>query len=428
MHNLSIKRKFHIQKLKCIGIYLLIYAGAIKLMFPAFSLLVNIMEMFTVFLCVAIFLSPQENPIFYKNAVLPIALLAISFVIMLLTAFYSPNAAGAMIRGRSIVLTLVHMVLIFCISLGMNDKCIDEIERVIIIGNTILLLSYFLFNMNTIISGLQNGFRLGDAVGNPVWISRACGDTMLCIFLRNKRIHKKYYLLLLVLIGLINLLTISKGPIIAIVIAFLYYYEKTDKRVHKKILRNGILVLFFLLLWYVVYSFGDDSLKYKLSISVATTASQGARMDRYVYTINMIKDNLVFGKGLGSWPILYWSQYYNSLDFSIPEFVFGYPHNIFLEILFESGIVAFIPYILGLCCFFKIAEKNIALKNELQVVLIANLMYAMFSGSATDGNRGLYCILALCCGLLNVRTKNNEVCVLAEYLEPQSYKGALECK
>lgn len=422
------KRKLNIQDVKCTSIYLLIYSGAIKLMFPGLSLFVNILEILTVLVCVMLFLSPQKNNFFYKSTVLPILLLTISFIIMLLTAFSSPNVAGAIIRGRSIILTLAHMYLIFFISLEIDDEFIDKIEKTIIVGNTILLFSYFFFNMTTIISGLQSGFRLGDMTGNPIWISRVCGDTMLCIYLKNKRLKRKYHMFLLILIGLINLMTISKGPIIAAIIAFLFYHYKNDKRTSRKIIRDGALILFCLLLWYMLYSFGDDSLKYKLSISVATTASQGSRMDRYAYSINMIRNNLLTGKGLGSWPMLYWSQYYDLLDASAPEFIFGYPHNIFLEILFESGFIAFFPYILGIYFFFKIAGRNITLNNELQVVLVANLMYAMFSGSATDGNRGLYCILALCCGVLNVRTKNKKICVQGIQDEPRSCKGVLECK
>lgn len=175
MRKLFMKRKLNIQDVKCTSIYLLIYSGAIKLMFPGLSLFVNILEILTVLVCVMLFLSPQKNNFFYKSTVLPILLLTISFIIMLLTAFSSPNVAGAIIRGRSIILTLAHMYLIFFISLEIDDEFIDKIEKTIIVGNTILLFSYFFFNMTTIISGLQSGFRLGDMTGNPIWISRVCG-------------------------------------------------------------------------------------------------------------------------------------------------------------------------------------------------------------------------------------------------------------
>lgn len=424
MNNSCIKRTLFIQDMKCVGIYLLLYSGAIKLMFPNLGILVNSIQIFIVLFCAAILLSPMGKPTFVKSAIVAMILQIISFVIMLLTMTYSPNIIGATIRGRSIVMTLLQMILIFCISLG-KDNIIDKIEGVIIYGNTILLFSYFFVNIGTIVLDLQNGFRLGDSGGNPIWISRVCGDTMLCIFLRNRRMRKKGYTFLFIFIGIINLLTISKGPIIAMVVALLYYYEKSDIGIQKKFIHNGIFIIFLFALWYAVYSFGDASLQYKLSMGVAIADSPGSRMDRYVYTVKMIKNNLMLGKGLGSWPMLYWGQYYDTLDFSISEFAFGYPHNIFLEIIFESGIISFLPYVLSICYFFKMVGKNITLNNELQVVFVANLMYAMFSGSVTDGNRGLYCIFALCCGLLNVKTKNT-VCAQRKFIDSRFCKGALE--
>jgi O-antigen ligase len=114
----------------------------------------------------------------------------------------------------------------------------------------------------------------------------------------------------------------------------------------------------------------------------STRGSATARLDFYRAAITAIPDHLLLGRGVGSWSVFYYGQDERN-----------YPHNLFLEVTFEEGLLG-----LGaLLLFFAAAGVSILrlLKQTdshflvLAVLVLYCVLISMFSGDLDD-NRLLW--------------------------------------
>lgn len=185
----------------------------------------------------------------------------------------------------------------------------------------------------------------------------------------------------------LSLLSFSKGPILTgLFILFL----------KRKKLFMALLFLFvalFLMLprdlfdnrfFYFVESLYDSiaSADTSLLFSGNNYGSIGSRLDQYLLAVNLLSDHPL-GIGLGQWALV------SDLD---------YPHNYFVEILVEQGLIFGIGSLLTVLFFFtKITDKNF------KYIVMMFFLFSMFSGSILD-NRGIYLMIFL--GLLYRRSEH----------------------
>jgi O-antigen ligase len=114
----------------------------------------------------------------------------------------------------------------------------------------------------------------------------------------------------------------------------------------------------------------------------ASSGSAGKRLDFYRTTLPAIPDHLLLGTGVGSWSMFY---YRNDLR--------NYPHNLFLEIAFEEGLIglsAFCAFLFsaGVSTFWMLrASRSHFLALGLMVFYC--VLVSMFSGDLDD-NRVLW--------------------------------------
>src|SRR5699024_173557 len=112
-------------------------------------------------------------------------------------------------------------------------------------------------------------------------------------------------------------------------------------------------------------------------------ASASARTDRFNAAIELWKGNFLIGNGFGSF-----GEYYGS------NIVHDYPHNLFLELLSELGLVGLLVFgallLVALIRFIKLGKMKDIRNNNLYVtVAIAFLVIfinSMVSGDI-NGNR-----------------------------------------
>ncbi len=117
--------------------------------------------------------------------------------------------------------------------------------------------------------------------------------------------------------------------------------------------------------------------------------SAGVRWYYYVSTLDIIATHPVVGIGLGAWPIV--------MGIGL---VRDYPHNLFLEVLAEQGLVGgvLLCILLGYSAWL-VFRRNGALASPggfaASLLVVSAFVSAMVSGDLGD-NRVLFCMLGLC--------------------------------
>lgn len=233
--------------------------------------------------------------------------------------------------------------------------------------------------------------------GNYIGVSRVIGvGLLISLFglVYTKKTNLKIFLMSLLLVMFFLLLSVGgRGPLIACLMAALSIlpwnisvYGLTGIYFKKRIL--PLCILAFLGVVGIGFLIVSGYLTTTISrILVLFDAGMGksasTRLQYYASAVDQWINHPIFGNGLGSWPVLYGSG-----D------VRGYPHNLFLEIFSEMGIVGVTLFcLLLLSSFYFFASNKFLLDNELSVLMFMILIYAlinsMISGDLAD-NRFLF--------------------------------------
>ncbi len=119
-----------------------------------------------------------------------------------------------------------------------------------------------------------------------------------------------------------------------------------------------------------------------LSRGDSTSGSGAKRLTFYSRTLAAIPDHFWLGQGIGSWSMFYFGRDTR-----------GYPHNLFLETMFEEGVLGQILLLLFFC-LLAFATHRMLIATEFQYGVLAGLLsycvcVSMFSGDLDD-NRILW--------------------------------------
>jgi len=230
---------------------------------------------------------------------------------------------------------------------------------------------------------------------NPIWIARMLGlSSLICIikFIINNKSNKIYLLFATVFIVEI-IFTGSRGPLLSMIIAILFYILSSKQYFSKKIIK---LVLMGLLLLIVIISFVPlDIINARFTNLDLENQSFQARISFMRLGIEAFADKPLLGQGLGG---------YSMYAFHTDERV--YPHNLIVETLSEFGLLGFIMLIIGACTFVT-SLKTIRKSNENYILLIFVSIFvyyftnSMFSGDFT-GNIEVFISFAI---LINIKSK-----------------------
>jgi hypothetical protein len=207
-------------------------------------------------------------------------------------------------------------------------------------------------------------------IGNPIWFSRFVSDFMfIIVFFVFKK--KKLTLINLAAIACGCYLIFasgSRGPALSLLLVCflcsLYWYPHLKKKLYV------FLIMFIIFIAPFIAPIVMDFNIYSLT----------ERLEHIRLSSELIRSN-AFGYGFGS---------YGLLSLGIDER--AYPHNVFIEVFLELGVVGLIAFVLLIVYGFTTRQKE----NIFFFLFLMSLLNAQFSGDlASNGYIFLYLLLSI---------------------------------
>lgn len=179
---------------------------------------------------------------------------------------------------------------------------------------------------------------------NPIYLARSCGLAVLALmFLSEDKLNKVIISSLYIILFLGLYMSGSRAPVLALIAVFITKYAFSNQK-EKYI----TLMLSFVFASFLMIAFHQELYSIFHGFIVRDNDSiDSAIEDRFTLLLtakNMFLNHPIFGEGLGSF------SYYSYL---------GYPHNIFMEVLSELGLVGAIFLFLLLVTGFRLPKNDI---------------------------------------------------------------------
>ena len=320
------------------------------------------------------------------------------FILYLFIGSWYSNAPN---YGRS----KTFILLIFVLMASVSSKYIILNFRLFLVSNfaffVLFIVAYFAFyrSFSNVLENLspQQRLEMGGDTFNAIGTSQYVGFNLISLYFllfRHSTIrYRKLIFSFLFLIGIfIMILFGSKGPLLALLLAPLIYFLFYQKANFKKtiVLIVAIVGLSSVLIYPDVilklipqqyqFYFHERYFNYE-------TYAEGGRPELYKSVISDIdKKSFLFGKGTGNFGYLH-----SNVDGRV------HPHNIFLELLYENGLIGVSVFIVIL--FMYLMNKSILyffsnIHSNLIILIYYFLLCAQVSGDFSD-NFALFIFLLL---------------------------------
>lgn len=191
--------------------------------------------------------------------------------------------------------------------------------------------------------------------------------------------NNKIKLILTIILFTILFITGARGPIVFLLLTFMIYalniiIVKRKINIKKIVFSTLIITVTFIAISSKINldEIFERSINRLISLTKNSDSAANDRIERFSFVIEKTNyDNLIIGHGFGSFGIEF-----DKIDER------SYPHNIFLEFLFELGVIGLALYLILL---YVIAKKLISIKNFLFISsFIFLLLNSMKSLSITD--------------------------------------------
>jgi O-antigen ligase len=180
----------------------------------------------------------------------------------------------------------------------------------------------------------------------------------------------------------------ARGPIVALLVVLILNLA-TSAKMFSRLVLTALLLGVSTYAAFSVFRQIDPS-RYNSKVSQiadlvegkSTTGSAAARLTFYRQTIAAIPDHLVIGGGLGSWSVFYYGADER-----------GYPHNLFLQIAFEQGLLGIATLGFFLATMAAVSLRMLRKTGTRYAVFPSLVLFcvivSMFSGDLDD-NRILW--------------------------------------
>ena len=187
--------------------------------------------------------------------------------------------------------------------------------------------------------GNKNGYVLVLVYALPFLFSKLLNNSGL-----------KYQLLFWVLIFIFLYIIItnaSRGGIISSLISliiFLFYYNRIKNKNKKKILFPLLTLIYIIITYYSVQIFQQIILR----LSIGSVIQDDSRMDLINSAFHLFFNSMFIGTGVGS----------IQTSMQLISATINLPHNLFLELLVQYGIIIFILFIISLISLFIRTKRS----------------------------------------------------------------------
>jgi len=299
-------------------------------------------------------------------------------VILILGVPYSANKLAGM---KKAFFYFVYNMPVFIVAILMK-KDYKTIERLlfflVVIGVVVAALSYNAAQSNLFFKFVR--FRLSESIG-PIYVGRTLGISCVAalffvVRLKNYLIKSIFILLLFFLVSPI-VWSGSRAPVLGLMVSFLIFYllqpsQSMYRKTSVTLLSIGIVALYFFQ--------SASQVAARLATPIGAEASAAFRIFAWFKAVQDFISSPIMGIGTGSFIL------------EIPYLPLTYPHNLFLELASENGIIGLALIVAFLFLAVKIGLKNIYyyynnnrfLETQLSVVILSILSFtlwnSMFSG------------------------------------------------
>lgn len=275
---------------------------------------------------------------------------------------YSVSHVASHEKLLNILYSIVSPLLIWELIIGwipdIKTKILSVEKNIINISKWLLVLSFLLFILGFTVNYNPGRYGLVGMI-NPIWAGRifACLTLWIgyeYIYLKKRSVNSVFFVFLG---GCLVYKTGSNGPLLAFSLCCLILMKD------KLNARRVIYIILILSIFVIAFLLGERG-------ADAAMFSFLARMDLIDFVLAFHPQNIWLGAGIGSFGVLY---------LNVDKII--YPHNIFLEVYFEWGII-------GLVLFVSVLILLLS-KMQLNYVTIAFLFYlinSLFSGDIVGNN------------------------------------------
>lgn len=301
----------------------------------------------------------------------------------------------------SILFIIIPIMLFqFLASRNNNYKVLVKFFKV---TATIMALSLLLTAYNMGLAKIFNGNffpRISTSdVTNAIWLGRflSIGFIINLIFTK-----KKFYKAILAVLLLISMIfTGSKSVLLfTFVTVFIYYNFINSEKSFKTKLRNLAMIIAIIGFGiYILLSLNPLAFERRFSTNSETIDDRQGRYEM-VFDAYLSEGNFFFGNGLGSTTYPLTSGYAER----------SYPHNIYIEILYEFGFVGFLIFngLLLSPIFFAMLKKRRPREiDTFATISILFILYAQTSGDLFANNLMFVFVSYLVC-LTPIMHKNED--------------------
>lgn len=325
-------------------------------------------------------------------------------IILFFSGFYtpSPNYGWQKIM-RFIVFNSTMFITPFIIikNIGDSKQILLWFRNILIVFGTVMMV-YILYFL-AISSGISLLIRVSILGANPIAVAfiLAIASGMMIILMVRCKI-KKWILYLpiltFLLVGLI--MTGSRGPILSLLLGSIFFLLIFERKNRKRIIWSGGILVFLLVgimlilpenftTRYLEYTTGDLVIQREGVKRVSTIAMRWQYWELSISEWLRNFRTVIVGVGSGGF-----SSFYILRDYRF------YPHNIFIEVLLELGVIGIsilllLWYKVGHMVLQKLNSVNYSIISSMWIIaMLISFFAAQFSGSIHD-NRNLWMFLSL---------------------------------
>ncbi|MGH8080976.1 MAG: O-antigen ligase family protein [Lysobacter sp.] len=241
--------------------------------------------------------------------------------------------------------------------------------------------------------------RLMQGDGNPIWIARAAGTTIMFLAYRLLTDPRRRALRVGLLLPCVAALVLagSRGPILSVLLGLGVMLVLTNRGallLSRKVWAAGVALVLLTVMAAVLAPQGIQERLASLVVS-NYSGSDVLRINLYEVSFSMLRQTL-FGQGFGA--------------FEASGALQPYPHNLLIETLIEPGLIftvfffALIAY--SIRCLYRTAKRSQGrdmVSTFLCALAIYSLANAMFSGDITSPKELYLCMFFALSTALTVR-------------------------